>query len=234
MCPVAETLQKRLCWYKFVIVFNKHKTWYLPALSLDTYIRQMCATLLRTSKTHLLYIMHIRDLVDRTYLGTYQQVNRWNSSKRSKVSNHDLKINHLNWPVARQFCMTFLVLNWSFETPRSSINYSFCILMNANIKFSLLKSLKSLPQTLTDWLWRQIDVYREKVTWLSLTNMPTPRQRKGLLPYCLFLRLVGIFASLYISVFLLASSTREPPPPNFSMRITYIEMKITLPFKNKS
>ena len=55
-----------------------------------------------------------------------------------------------NSPVARQFCMTFLVLNWSFETRRSSMDYnglsmdySFCILMNANIKFSLLKYLKT-------------------------------------------------------------------------------------------
>ena len=41
--------------------------------------------------------------------------------------------------------------------------------------------------------------------------MRTPRQGKGLLPYCLFHLLVGIFASLYISVFLLASSIRESP-----------------------
>ena len=60
------------------------------------------------------------------------------------------------------FVWSFLVLSWSFETRRSSMDYSFCILMNANIKFSLLKSLKTaFPQTLTDWLWRKIDVYRE-------------------------------------------------------------------------
>ena len=36
-----------------------------------------------------------------------------------------------NWPVARQFCMAFLVLNLSIETRKSSMDYSFCILINA-------------------------------------------------------------------------------------------------------
>ena len=37
----------------------------------------------------------------------------------------------------------FFVLNWSIETRRSLIDYSFRILTNANILFSILKSLKT-------------------------------------------------------------------------------------------
>ena len=42
-----------------------------------------------------------------------------------------------------QFCSAFFVLNWSIETRRSLIDYSFRILANANILFSILKSLKT-------------------------------------------------------------------------------------------
>ena len=61
------------------------------------------------------------------------------------------------------------------------MDYSFCILTNANIKLSLLKYLK------TAFLKRSLigcDVKltytQKKATWLSLTNMPTPRQCKCL------------------------------------------------------
>ena len=48
-----------------------------------------------------------------------------------------------NWPVARQFCSAFFMLNWSIETRRALIDYSFRILTNANTLFSILKSLKT-------------------------------------------------------------------------------------------
>ena len=45
----------------------------------------------------------------------------------------------------------------------------------------------------------------------QVTNMPTPRQYKGLLPYCLFHLLVGIFASLQISMFFFSVVRSEVP-----------------------
>ena len=66
----------------------------------------------------------------------------------------------------------------------------------------------------------------------SLTNMPTPRQCKGLFPYCLFHLLVGAFANLQISVCFLTSSVRKSPG-NLRTYLHQIKNHVALKEKSK-
>ena len=132
----------------------------------------------------------------------------------SKLKSFDATFPY-TWPVARQFCSAFFVLNWSIETRRSLIDYSFRILTNANILFSILKSLK------TTFLKRSLigcDVKltsQDKVTW----QLYQPISSNGLCQY----RMASTFYWYFFLIFrysrYLVSSGRRIPASNCTQKL---------------